>query len=373
MKILNKYTYLFLGIVLLGILILFAIIPNFETQEFNPDKVQNVSENLSTNTTINSNNENTLEENLDSTTPVISEAEKSEIEKLLINNEASIDINGYKSYLLIGSDERDENSSASRGFIEGKRADVIIIGLINETTDNHYLLSIPRDTLIMNSCTENLERINGSYSKNECGNNAENLAAAVNVITGIRIDHFASFNFEGFENIIDSFNGIEICVEDTQKEGYSFELQKGCQTVDGSTALNWIVSRNTEVLVGEKVLDKNGEDASEWKKMDGVSDLSRNERQQYVILQLLKRLSDFQSLSELNNFINTLEDSFVIDDNLTLNKAISTLWNFRNVDFSKINKHSIPTSAYELEDGRQVLIISENFSVHAEEIGLISS
>ena len=43
------------------------------------------------------------------------------------------------------------------------------------------------------------------------------------------------------------------------------------------------------------------------------------------------------------------------------------------MDFSKINKHSIPTSAYELEDGRQVLIISENFSVYAEEIGLISS
>ena len=75
-------------------------------------------------------------------------------------------------------DERNENSSASRGFVEGKRADVIIIGLINETNDNHYLLSIPRDTLIMNSCTKNLERINGSYSKNECGNNAENLAAA---------------------------------------------------------------------------------------------------------------------------------------------------------------------------------------------------
>ena len=175
------------------------------------------------------------------------------------------------------------------------------------------------------------------------------------------------------ENIIDSFAGIEICVDSTQREGYSFELQKGCQVVNGSTALNWVVSRNTEVLVGEKVLDKNGEDASEWKKMDGVSDLSRNERQQYVILQLLKRLSDFQSLSELNNFINTLEDSFVIDENLTLNKAINTLWNFRNVDFSKINKHSIPTSAYELEDGRQVLIISENFSVYAEEIGLISS
>ena len=62
----------------MAVLILFAIIPNFETQEFNPDKVQNVAENLSTDTTINSNKQNSLEGNLDLTTPVITEAEKSE-------------------------------------------------------------------------------------------------------------------------------------------------------------------------------------------------------------------------------------------------------------------------------------------------------
>ena len=44
---------------------------------------------------------------------------------------------------------------------------------------------------------------------------------------------------------------------------------------------------------GFSLLDKNGEDESEWVKMSGVSDLSRNERQQYVILQLLKKLDDF--------------------------------------------------------------------------------
>ena len=90
-------------------------------------------------------------------------------------------------------------------------------------------------------------------------------------------------------------------------------------------------------------------------------------------MQLIKRLNDFQSLNELNNFISTLEDSFVIDENLTLNAAISTLWDFRGVDFNNINKHSLPTLPYELEDGRQVLIISKNFSTYAEEIGLVNS
>ena len=368
MKLLNKYTYLFIGILALVLIAVFTIIPRFQTQEFDPDRIVEISEGVTTTTTQSSENNQTT-----STTSEISEIEKTEIEKLLINNKAELKIDNYKTYLLIGSDERDENSSASRGFVDGQRADVIIIGLIDNNSNDHHLLSIPRDTLIINSCTKDLERINGSYSNNDCGNKAENLAAAVTGITGIKVDHFASFNFEGFENIIDSFEGIEICVDATQREGYSFELQKGCQTVNGSTALNWVVSRNTEILVGEKILDENGEDASEWVKMSGVSDLSRNERQQYVILQLLRRLNDFTSLTDLNNFINALEDSFIVDENLTLNSAINTLWNLKGADFDSINKLSLPTSPYELQDGRQVLIISKNFTEYAQEVGLLDS
>ena len=373
MKILNKYTYLFVGVLLTSALVVLTIIPRFETQEFNPQRVEDISQGLTTTTSSASETLDSITENqTTSTLPEINESEQSEIEKLLVNNVATAKIANYKSYLLIGSDERSQDSSSSRGFVDGQRSDVIIVGLIDEISNNHYLLSIPRDILVVNSCTNNLERINASFTNNECGNSAENLAAAVKGITGITIEHFASFNFEGFENIIDSFDGIEICVDETQREGYSFELQKGCQVVNGSTALNWVVSRNTEVLVGEKVLDDNGDDASEWVKMSGVSDLSRNERQQYVVLQLLERVDDFDSLSELNKFINTLEDSFIIDENLTLNNAINTLWNFRGTNFNNIKKLSIPTSPYELQDGRQVLIISKNFSQHASENSLIN-
>jgi len=373
MKLLNKYTYLFIGILALVLIAVFTIIPRFQTQEFDPDRVVEISEGVTTTTATQSPENNNQTNQTPPTTSEISEIEKTEIEKLLLNNKAEFKIDNYKTYLLIGSDERDENSSASRGFVDGQRADVIIIGLINNSSNDHHLLSIPRDTLIINSCTKDLERINGSYSKNDCGNKAENLAAAVTGITGIKVDHFASFNFEGFENIIDSFEGIEICVDETQREGYSFELQKGCQIVNGSTALNWVVSRNTEILIGEKILDENGEDASEWVKMSGVSDLSRNERQQYVILQLLRRLNDFTSLADLNNFVNALEDSFVVDENLTLNSAINTLWNLRGTNFDNINKLSIPTSPYELQDGRQVLIVSQNFTEYAKEVGILDS
>ena len=150
-------------------------------------------------------------------------------------------------------------------------------------------------------------------------------------------------------------------------------MSAGCQIVSGEIALNWVVSRNTEVLVGEKVLDENGNDQSEWITMSGVSDLSRNQRQQYIILQLLNEVKDFSSLNELTVFIKALENTFVIDENLTLNKAVSLLWSFRGVDLDSIKQHSLPVENYELTDGRQVLIMTENFSEFAASVGILDN
>ena len=372
----KRYLLLFLVIFAIGALAYTFLVPSFETTDFDPDVIEDISKGITTTSTTSELNNN------DNPQEIINEEIKEEPIKIVNENTvqeiikftvAETSLENFTTYLIIGSDERTASSSDSRGYVDGQRADVIILGIINEASSDKYLLSIPRDLLIKNSCTKSIERINSTFSKNDCGNSAENLAANIQILTGLTVNHFASFNFEGFENIIDSFGGIEICVDKTQREGYSFELQKGCQTVAGSTALNWIVSRNTEVLVGEKLLDKNGNDISEWKKMVGVSDLSRNDRQQYIILQLLNEIKDFRSLGELNTFISTLEDAFIIDENLSINSAVNVLWSFRDTDLTNIIKLSIPVSPYELDDGRQVLIISENFTNYAESKGLKNS
>ena len=367
---------LILGGVLISIsaLVFIFLVPNFEREEFDKDKIENISQGITTTSIFQqeSNNEQSNEDNSNNEKNEleITDSEKSEIEKLLINNKSEFNLD-LNAYLIIGSDERSLSSSENRGFVQGSRADVILLGILNNNSKNNHLISIPRDLLIINPCTQIIERINGSYQKNECGNRPENLAAAILNLTGISVENFASFNFEGFEKIIDSFGGIEICVEKTQREGYSFELQKGCQTVSGSTSLNWIVSRNTEVLVGEKIVDENGEDASIWEKMSGVSDLTRIERQQYVVLQMLKELDNFDNINEFTNFIEAIEETFIIDENLSIRQAIDLLWNLRDIDLDNIEKHTLPTYPYELEDGRQVLIMEESFKEFALTNGIL--
>ena len=364
----NRYIILFVILTMVGVSA-FMLFPNFQTQEFNQNVVENIMDGVTT-TSIgensDSNNSNNKEENTVTEIPIKNDPE---IENLLNLNQ-TLDIkDNITSYLLIGSDKRSDESED--GYIEGQRADVIILGFFNETLNKNALISIPRDTLVTNLCTGEVERINASFKRNNCGNGAENIVAAVNNLTGIKIEHIASFDFEGFEKIIDSFNGIEICVEETQREGYSFELQKGCQKVNGSTALNWTRSRNTEVLIGQKIVDEDGNDKSEWKKMEYVSDLSRVERQQYLVVQLLNELETFSSFGELLQFVQALEETFIVDEGLSINKATNILWGLRTLDLNNISKLTVPTSPYQLDDGRQVLILDGNFYDFAKENLLI--
>ena len=376
MNILNKYTYLFLGLLGIAGIVILVFLPNLETEEFSQDVIDDIIEGVTTTSILEADtNEASIDESLANFEDelFISLQDKSQIEEKLLYNNFEKEIDSFDTYLLIGSDERSEKIAETRGEIEGKRADVIILGLVEKGTDEITLLSFPRDLLIENNCTNNLERINAAYTKNECGGRAENLAAAIYSISGIRVDHFASFDFEGFEEIIDSVDGIEVCVDETQREGFSFELQKGCQTINGLTTLNWVVSRSTEVLVGEKIVDKEGNDISNWRPMPGVSDLSRIERQQYVVMQLINELRNFESINELYGFINALENAFVIDENLTINRAVDILWTFRNIDLSNVKKLTAPVNYLTLSDGRQVLVLSQTIEDFLNKNSIIDS
>ena len=193
MNILNKYTYLFLGLLGIAGIVILVFLPNLETEEFSQDVIDDIIEGVTTTSILEADtNEVSIDESLANFEDelIISIQDKSQIEEKLLYNNFEKEIDSFDTYLLIGSDERSEKIAETRGEIEGKRADVIILGLVEKGTDEITLLSFPRDLLIENNCTNNLERINAAYTKNECGGRAENLAAAIYSISGIRINHF---------------------------------------------------------------------------------------------------------------------------------------------------------------------------------------
>ena len=109
-KYLNKYTYLLIGLIVLIITSILIIIPNFQTEEFSQEVIEDIIEGVTT-TSIQYNEQEIQSEesgNLSFEELEISIEQTNEITKNFNVFTASEDIKGFDTYLLIGSDERSE-------------------------------------------------------------------------------------------------------------------------------------------------------------------------------------------------------------------------------------------------------------------------
>jgi LCP family protein required for cell wall assembly len=248
----------------------------------------------------------------------------------------------HTSVLIIGSD------------IGGFRADVIMLALIPNDGSNLALVSIPRDLYLDDPCRQGRRRINAAL--NGCGDvsGPNLLAIVVEDFTGVSVDHFVLFDFDGFARVIDAAGGVEICVNHytfDNKTDPELALLAGCNEVNGSMALSWVRSRHTREVVG-----------GVERTIPGVNDLARNARQREIVLQLLGRLSSFPSPAELVGLIEAVPGAFTLSESLNLTSAIGIAWDVRGTPVSSINSPEIPVQNYRNANGAQVLLPTESFS-----------
>ena len=183
----------------------------------------------------------------------------------------------------------------------------------------------------------------------------ELLAITVEDFTGIEVDHFAIFDFDGFEEVIDTVGGVQICVtyptRDTNVGLQDWELAPGCNTWDGFHALGWVRSRNTIELID-----------GAWRTKPGVSDLARNQRQQDILIQMLGKAKRFNTLGRLLDTTRSLANAFTIDEGLSLRDATELAWDMRDLDPASIVRLTVPVTNYTTSGGAQVLLPEVTFT-----------
>jgi LCP family protein required for cell wall assembly len=148
-----------------------------------------------------------------------------------------------QDWLIVGSDSReglsDEEIKELRlGKIGGKRTDTIIL-LHKPTSGAPTLVSLPRDSYVPIP-GHGRNKLNAAYA---FGGPAL-LARTVEQVTGIRIDHYTEIGFGGFVGMTDAVGGVELCPKRRIKDQKSgLDVQKGCQDMDGPTALAYVRAR----------------------------------------------------------------------------------------------------------------------------------
>ncbi len=154
------------------------------------------------------------------------------------------------TYLMVGSDSRDDLTAAERkeygtGDASGQRTDTIM--LLHTGAGPNLLMSIPRDSLV-EVPGYGTTKINAAYAYD----GARLLVKTIENETGIRIDHFVEIGFGGFVDLVDAVGGVEVCPPfDMNDPLANINLKKGCQEVDGPTALGYARSRHTDEKFGD--------------------------------------------------------------------------------------------------------------------------
>ncbi|NJC97840.1 MAG: hypothetical protein FIB03_16135, partial [Anaerolineae bacterium] len=229
---------------------------------------------------------------------------------LLINTVApqpTIDISGSQvlnngqetvNFLLIGSDKR---SGASF------RTDTMVVAILRPHEGQVSLISIPRDLWVSIPGWEN-NRINTAYqhgiSSDYPGGGPGLLKDTIEYNLGIRIDHTAMVDFDGFRKIIDTLGGVDVPVSCSYTDwklidpGYNPEIEA-----------NWYL-----YTVNPGVIHMDG-DLALWyaRSRQKSSDFDRGRRQQEVLRSIFTQALRAGTLTRIPELYNDVKDSVETD------------------------------------------------------------
>lgn len=136
------------------------------------------------------------------------------------------------NYLLIGTDDGDPELDQ-----EG-RSDSIMLLHLNQDRDEAYVVSFPRNAWV--TVPENGEqRINAAYALG----GAPLVVRTLEGLTGARIDHVATIDFQGFVSLTEDLEGVTVENRTAFRSGGYF-FPAGEITLSGDAALRYVRERD---------------------------------------------------------------------------------------------------------------------------------
>lgn len=197
-------------------------------------------------------------------------------ENLEKNAKEIISDDNVLNILLIGTDSRGEND---RG-----RSDSMILVSINKKTEKVVMTSFLRDIWVTIPEDIGNQRLNAAYAYG----GPPLLAKTIQNNFGIRIDKYATINFESFKDTIDTIGGVDIRVTDEEVP----HINSGAP--------------NSEKLKQGGKYTLNGEQALAYSRIRYIgTDFGRTQRQRTVMDEIFRKTKGM-SLSELSEFLEKI-------------------------------------------------------------------
>jgi LCP family protein required for cell wall assembly len=202
------------------------------------------------------------------------------------------------NFLLIGSDRRSGSSF---------RTDTMVIAILRPHEGQVSLISIPRDLWVSIPGSDN-QRINTAYQLGDRigypGGGPGLLKDTILYNLGIRIDHTAMVDFDGFRQIVDTLGGVDVPVSCAYTDWRLID-----PSFNPEIEANWHL-----YTTGPGLVHMDG-DLALWyaRSRQRSSDFDRGRRQQEVLRALFAQALQANTLSRIPELYNNLKETVVTD------------------------------------------------------------
>jgi len=228
----------------------------------------------------------------------------------------SSDIMSYNrvNILIVGCDEIENHG----------RADTIVFLSISTKTKDVLILSIPRDTRV-EVPGRGMDKINHAYAFG----GEKLISKTVSSFLDLPIHFYAVADFNGFVNIIDELDGVEIDVEKEmhyvdKAGGVEINLYPGKQILNGEKSLQYIRFRH-----------------------DKLGDLGRIKRQQKLALAVIKKMMNFDSITKIPQISEGMKG--YIETNIKVQDAIALANLFKGINKEKFKVETVQSKPVYIE------------------------
>jgi LCP family protein required for cell wall assembly len=253
------------------------------------------------------------------------------------------------NYLILGSDSRagltpeEQVQFGTNEQIGGEqRADSIMLVHTDPNLQKSIILSFPRDLWVdipaSTTSPARTDKINSAFEGGVNGGGPELMAKTVANLTGLKIDHFLYIDLAGFQDVVDTLGGVEMCPPDylVNVDGRivdpltGLDIAPGCQTMAGATALAFVRTRHLPC--------------------DNIPDFSRIGRQQQFLRALFTQMLRPERFAQASLQVGDVLRSLRRDEDLLPGDLVYLVGQMKGLTTGAAEFRAVPGSAGMVED-----------------------
>lgn len=244
---------------------------------------------------------------------------------------------GATTFLLVGSDNRDDMSSRDRHRLHvgnnpattGRRADTMLLVHVSPQRGGVTAVSLPRDSYVTLPAHTREDgtrakavrtKLNSAYA----AGGPKLAVATVERNTGVRVDHYVEVDFLGFESLVDAVGGVEVCAPTRLRDRKAgLRLPAGVNRVDGETGLAFVRARS----------------------LDARADLGRVERQQQFLAAMANRVTSKDVLLDPRALVRLMDavlGAVRVDEGLQREELVALGTDLRHVAGGDVRFRTVP-------------------------------